>query len=309
MCLNDVLVVVFKKMKMKINKLNYFNKVIKINYSSIFIKNSLISGLNSFPSSNTSNNTTNNTSNNTLNSLNENNNTTTILQTQLKNSYNWYVCGPTVYDNSHLGHARTYINTDIIRRILVSYFKFNIHFAMGMTDIDDKIIKRSIEKKINWKELAREYERSFINDMDLLGIQRSETILRVTEHIPDIINYIQKIIDNGSAYQTETGVYFHVPTSNAFGKLGNIPSGEEDPEAEVNNIHALRGKKDPRDFALWKIVDISTPHWDSPWGPGRPGWHIECSAMTHAYFGPNVDIHSGGIDLRFPHHTNEIAQR
>jgi cysteinyl-tRNA synthetase len=208
---------------------------------------------------------------------------------------------------AHLGHARTYINTDIIRRILTNYFHYQINFAMGMTDIDDKIIHRAQERGTNWKKLAREYEQSFLSDMDALNVKRPQTILRVTEHIPDIIQYIQQILVTGRAYETETGVYFDVKNNlSSYGKLGNIPTGEEEEGGGM-----VRGKKDSRDFALWKAVDPAsgTPHWDSPWGPGRPGWHIECSAMSHAYFGPTVDIHSGGIDLRFPHHTNEIAQR
>lgn len=279
--------------KIKIFK-RYFN-------SNINIRNTLSLGSTTFPSPSTSSST----STSSLNTTDNNNNN----HSHSHSKYNWYACGPTVYDDSHLGHARTYINTDIIRRILTDYFKYEIHFAMGMTDIDDKIIKRAEEKQVNWKDLAREYETKFIRDMDLLGIKRPETILRVTEHIPDIINYITKIQENGAAYQTETGVYFNVPTSSSYGKLGNIPVGEEDPEADITNLNVLRGKKDPRDFALWKLVDESKPHWNSPWGKGRPGWHIECSAMSHAYFGSSVHIHSGGIDLRFPHHTNEIAQR
>ena len=173
------------------SKLNFLRR----SSSNITIKNTLIHGKTSFPSTSSS-------------------------SSSLKSSLNWYVCGPTVYDDSHLGHARTYINTDIIRRILTDYFKYEIHFAMGMTDIDDKIIKRAIEKERNWKDLAREYERRFLNDMDLLGVKRPQTILRVTEHIPDIIKYIQQILANGSAYQTETGIYFNVQTSLAYGKLG-----------------------------------------------------------------------------------------
>jgi cysteinyl-tRNA synthetase len=223
-----------------------------------------------------------------------------------KKIYNWYNCGPTVYENSHLGHARTYLSIDIIYRILTSYFNLPINYALGMTDIDDKIIKKSVETQRDWLSIARECEASYMNDMARLNIIRPHTILRVTEHIPDIIQYIEKILENGKGYVTETGVYFDIQSSiTSYGKLGNIPTGEEG----GGDVSTTRGKRDPRDFALWKIVDPSTPHWESPWGPGRPGWHIECSAMTHAYFGPKVDIHSGGIDLRFPHHTNEIAQR
>jgi len=220
---------------------------------------------------------------------------------------NWYACGPTVYDDAHIGHARTYINTDIMRRVLVDYFKFDINFAMGMTDIDDKIVHRARERETDWKHMARHYESSFFYDMEALNVKAPDTVLRVTEHIDDIILYIEKIISEGKAYSTNTGVYFDVSsTANSYGKLGNIPVREME-----NNDVSLHGKRDPRDFALWKFInnaDSTEVFWESPWGRGRPGWHIECSAMSHAYFGHGVDIHSGGIDLRFPHHTNEIAQ-
>lgn len=223
----------------------------------------------------------------------------------------WYACGPTVYDDAHIGHARTYVNTDIIRRIISDYFKQDVDFAMGMTDIDDKIITRSEENNTHWKKLARKYEASFMRDMESLNIRRPDTILRVTEHIDDIIQYIQRIVDQDMAYVTPSGVYFDVyKQKGKYGKLGNIPTSD-DSESQPSLIH----KKSSRDFALWKVTartdeadTLHIPLWKSPWGYGRPGWHIECSAMTHSYFGHEVDIHSGGIDLRFPHHTNEIAQ-
>lgn len=215
----------------------------------------------------------------------------------------WYVCGPTVYDVSHIGHARTYICTDYIRRILTDYFHAEVNFAMGMTDIDDKIIDKALSQSTHWMDIARKYEDAFLTDLAVLNVKPPDAILRVSEHVPDIISYIQTIISNGHAYSTPKGVYFHVPSlqHSRYGKLGNIP-GSTTGDAENST------KQDPRDFALWKAAKANEPSWDSPWGPGRPGWHIECSAMTHSYFGAAVDIHSGGIDLKFPHHTNEIAQ-
>ena len=246
----------------------------------------------------------------------------------------WYACGPTVYDDAHIGHARTYINTDIIRRILTDHFQVNVNFAMGMTDIDDKIIQRSKVQKIsntkpleseelpNWLKLARKYEASFLADMDALNVRRPVVILRVTEHMEEIKRYISTILAEDKAYVTPSGVYFsvarHSSPSNEYGKLGPIPTSSSN-EHDVDSDDQMRlfgDKKDPRDFALWKRVkdsgsgsgDDEEPFWDSPWGKGRPGWHIECSAVTHSHFGESLDIHSGGIDLRFPHHTNEIAQ-
>jgi cysteinyl-tRNA synthetase len=269
-------------------------------------------------------------------------------------SLSWYACGPTVYDSSHIGHARTYINTDIIRRVLTDHFKIHVNFAMGMTDIDNKIINRAkeqcgsgsgeggecvsgdVEEVPGWLRLARKYEASFLADMDALHVRRPGAILRVTEHLDEIKDYIATIMAAGKAYETSSGVYFSVPrhssTNGKYGKLGNIPSsGSTSPlpaiEEAVNSaledqdigvveetVGSPSDKQDPRDFALWKRVDAEhataegEPYWDSPWGPGRPGWHIECSAVTHSHFGTSLDVHSGGIDLRFPHHTNEIAQ-
>jgi cysteinyl-tRNA synthetase len=215
----------------------------------------------------------------------------------------WYSCGPTVYDMAHLGHARTYICSDVIRRILTDFFRIEVTFAMGVTDIDDKIIKSAKSDGRSASDHANYFETLFVKDMDSLNIRRPDMLLRVTEHVPDIIKYIQGIIQNGRAYLGTDGVYFDVKALGAkYGKLGRIGAPENQIEEELEF-----GKKDRQDFALWKLTD-EEPNWKSPWGAGRPGWHIECSAMTHSFFGANVDIHSGGIDLAFPHHTNEIAQ-
>lgn len=222
------------------------------------------------------------------------------------NSLSWYSCGPTVYDSAHLGHARTYICTDIIRRVMQDMLGINVDFAMGITDIDNKIVDRAAMKGIAAKELASRYESEFLNDMEALNVRAPNVLLRVTEHIPEILAYISRIIENGNAYVKPHGVYFAVhKVSGSYGKLGRVTEAES--EDVIAGASDDNDKIDKRDFALWKVTS-SEPCWDSPWGRGRPGWHIECSAMTHAYFGSEVDLHSGGIDLEFPHHTNEIAQ-
>jgi cysteinyl-tRNA synthetase len=231
-----------------------------------------------------------------------------------KHILKWYSCGPTVYDSSHLGHARSYVCTDIIRRIFQSYFNIPVDFALGITDIDDKIIdkSRNISTASNsamnrMLEVARKYEDDFFDDMDKLNVLRPNAVLRVTDHIDEIINYIKGIESAGCAYIAEDGVYFDITTftsqhNHVYGKLDcAIPPITEEQQTKS-------GKRSPRDFALWKFSKPDEPQWSSPWGLGRPGWHIECSAMTNSYFGQTFDIHSGGVDLKFPHHTNEIAQ-
>lgn len=233
-----------------------------------------------------------------------------------KDVLKWYSCGPTVYDTSHLGHARCYVCTDIIRRVFQSYFNIPVNFALGITDIDDKIIEKaknissnSINMMDRMREVSAKYEADFFKDMDSLNILRPNAILRVTDHMNEIITYIEGIEKAGYAYRAEDGVYFGINSftrnNHIYGKLDCvIPPSTEEPLH--NNSKSF--KQNPRDFALWKFSKPQEPEWMSPWGLGRPGWHIECSAMTNAYFGDTFDIHSGGIDLKFPHHTNEIAQ-
>ncbi|CBJ27917.1 Cysteinyl-tRNA Synthetase [Ectocarpus siliculosus] len=223
----------------------------------------------------------------------------------------WYSCGPTVYDSAHLGHARTYVSLDVIRRVLTDYFRFDVTYALGITDVDDKIIARARENGLReWPEVAEmaaEFERQFLEDMSDLGVRPPDALTRVTDHIPDIVAYIQRILENGMGYEAAGGVYFDVEgMGGAYGKLGVKASSSTTPEEEGGS--ELRGKRSHKDFALWKTAKADEPSWESPFGRGRPGWHIECSAMTHSLFGPNLDVHSGGVDLKFPHHTNEIAQ-
>ncbi|XP_036156296.1 probable cysteine--tRNA ligase, mitochondrial isoform X1 [Myotis myotis] len=215
----------------------------------------------------------------------------------------WYSCGPTVYDHSHLGHACSYVRFDIIRRILTRVFGCNIIMVMGITDVDDKIIKRANEMKISPASLANLYEEDFKQDMAALKVLPPTVYLRVTENIPQIISFIEGIIANGHAYSTARGnVYFDLQSrGDKYGKLVGVAPG---PVAEPGDSD----KRHASDFALWKAAKPQEIFWPSPWGNGRPGWHIECSTISSLVFGSQLDIHSGGIDLAFPHHENEIAQ-
>ncbi|KAM5181856.1 putative cysteine--tRNA ligase, mitochondrial [Mantella aurantiaca] len=215
----------------------------------------------------------------------------------------WYSCGPTVYDDAHLGHACSYVRFDIIRRIMTQFFGINVVMVMVITDVDDKIIRRSKELNMSTVSLARAYEQEFKHDMMALKVLPPTIYMRVTEHIPDIILFIQKIISNGHAYATSQGnVYFDVESvGKRYGKfIGTF--------SDLNIEPADSNKRSPRDFALWKSAKPEEPFWISPWGNGRPGWHIECSTIASSVFGKQLDIHTGGIDLAFPHHENEIAQ-
>ena len=221
---------------------------------------------------------------------------------------NMYVCGPTVYDYFHIGNARTFINSDIIRRYL-EYKGYNVKFVMNITDVDDKIIKKSNEEKIEPNQVAEKYIKAFFEDIENLNIKRADVYPKATAHMKDIIEMIKKLEQKGFAYNVEGNVFYDVQKFNEYGKL----SGKKIDELEVGSrVEVNVEKKNPLDFALWKKAKEGEPSWESPWGNGRPGWHIECSAMSCKHLGvpPNggIDIHAGGNDLIFPHHENEVAQ-
>ncbi|KAL3999183.1 F-box and leucine-rich repeat protein 16 [Sarotherodon galilaeus] len=214
----------------------------------------------------------------------------------------WYSCGPTVYDHAHLGHASSYVRFDILQRILSRLFGITVIHAMVITDIDDKIIRRSWEENVSPAAISAVYEDEFKRDMLSLKVVPPAVYLRVTENVHHIVAFIEKIIKNGHAYATKEGdVYFDIQSIG--GRYGRFV-GAVDPQGEPGSSN----KQDPRDFALWKPSKPQEPYWESPWGRGRPGWHIECSTIASSMFGRQLDIHSGGIDLAFPHHENEIAQ-
>ncbi|NXH23160.1 SYCM protein, partial [Bucco capensis] len=215
----------------------------------------------------------------------------------------WYSCGPTVYDQAHLGHASSYVKFDIIRRIMTRFFGIEVIMVMGITDIDDKIIKRANEMNMSPVALARVYEEDFKQDMAALKVLPPTVYMRVTDNIPQIISFIKAIIASGQAYPTSQGnVYFDVKSwGKRYGVLTTIYPDSQDEAVDTDKRHS-------KDFALWKAAKPQEPSWTSPWGKGRPGWHIECSTISSAVFGKQLDIHTGGIDLAFPHHENEIAQ-
>lgn len=226
----------------------------------------------------------------------------TPLILENENLVKWYSCGPTVYDSAHMGHVSCYIRFDIIRRIMQKYFDLNVVMVMGITDIDDKIINKALEENVDIGQITKKYEDEFHLDMSKFNVTPPSIVTRVTEHIPRIIAFIQKILDRNLGYVTPSGtVYFDYK---AFGSYGRFIQTE--PNDQVEGIDPE--KKSPQDFALWKAKKENEPFWESPWGKGRPGWHIECSAMASHVFGATLDIHSGGIDLMFPHHENEECQ-
>ncbi len=216
-----------------------------------------------------------------------------------------YVCGPTVYDSSHLGHARSIVAFDVIRRYL-EYRGFNMRFIQNFTDIDDKMIQRAQEQKTTTEKLASKYIQEYFEDFDKLSVKRATAYPKATEHIQEMIEHIEKLIKKGFAYESNRSVYFRVSKFKRYGKLSRQETGEK--EAEDQDAGVAEEKEQPKDFALWKAMKPDEPSWDSPWGKGRPGWHIECSVMSTKYLGDPIDIHGGGLDLVFPHHENEIAQ-
>ena len=215
-----------------------------------------------------------------------------------------YACGVTVYDHSHLGHARGAVVFDVIRRYLM-HKGYRVKYVRNFTDVDDKIIKRAAELGVGWKDIAEKYTLEYIKDMDALGVDRPDVEPKATDHIGEIIEIVKRLVERGYAYASGGDVFFSVRKFEGYGKLSKKPIDEMESGARVD---VNEQKKDPLDFALWKASKPGEPSWGSPWGPGRPGWHIECSAMSAKHLGDTFDIHCGGMDLQFPHHENEIAQ-
>lgn len=221
-----------------------------------------------------------------------------------KNEVKMYSCGPTVYDYFHIGNARPFIVFDTMRRYL-EFSGYKVRFVQNFTDIDDKMIKRANEEGITVKELGDRFIKEYFEDANALGIHEASVHPKATENIDAIIDVIKKLEDNGYAYNVDGNVYFSTKKFREYGKLSHQPLDDLEAGARIDvNEH----KNDPMDFALWKAQKPGEPAWESPWGKGRPGWHIECSAMVNKYLGETIDIHSGGQDLIFPHHENEIAQ-
>lgn len=215
-----------------------------------------------------------------------------------------YVCGPTVYNFFHIGNGRTFIVFDTIRRYL-EYRGYKVTFIQNFTDIDDKMINKANDEGITVKELGDKYIKEYYQDADALNIERASVNPRATEYINDIIKFVEKLIELGFAYEVDGDVYYRTKKFNSYGKL----AGQNLEDLQVGaRISVDERKQDPMDFAIWKSQKPGEPAWESPWGPGRPGWHIECSCMAKKLLGDTIDIHAGGMDLKFPHHENEIAQ-
>lgn len=216
-----------------------------------------------------------------------------------------YTCGPTVYDYMHIGNLRTFLFSDILLRVLRSN-GYKVRFVQNITDIDDKIIKRAREREISTTQLSDEFTKYFFEDLNRLNITPANVYPKATEHIGKMIKYIEVLIEKGLAYVEKDGsVYFDISKFPDYGKLSGI--GKKELKTGTRILSDEYSKDDVQDFALWK-AEATEPFWDSPWGKGRPGWHIECSVMSQEYLGETFDIHAGGIDLMFPHHENEIAQ-
>ncbi|MCC6032506.1 MAG: cysteine--tRNA ligase [Desulfurococcaceae archaeon] len=214
-----------------------------------------------------------------------------------------FVCGPTVYDYSHIGHARVFVFFDVVARWL-RRLGYSLFYIVNITDVDDKIVGRAAEEGVHPLDLARKYERYFLEDMASLNVVSPNLYARASDYLREIFEQVGKLLERGHAYVTPTGVYFDITTFNDYGKL----SGRDPRELVVHRIEPDPTKRNPGDFALWRVRPKHEFGWDSPWGYGRPGWHIEDTAITIRHFGPQYDIHGGAVELIFPHHEAEIAQ-
>ena len=221
-------------------------------------------------------------------------------------SVGMYVCGPTVYDDPHIGNARPLVVFDILYKVLKCKFGLkNVNYVRNITDIDDKIIQSSLDKKISTQELTEKITKNFHDDCVYLGCEKPTHEPKATENIPLMIDMINKLLENGYAYLNNNHVYFEVKKFKDYGKLSNKNLNDL---IAGSRVEISENKKNPEDFVLWKPSNQNEPFWESPWGNGRPGWHLECSVMSKKYLGDKFDIHGGGMDLIFPHHENEIAQ-
>ncbi len=216
-----------------------------------------------------------------------------------------YTCGPTVYDYVHIGNWRTFVFEDILKRVL-QFNSYNVSHVMNFTDIDDKIINRARLENVEFTKITQKYEEAFREDIGKVNILPAEFYTRATEYIPQMIALIEKLLEKKVAYKAEDGIYFSVESFKDYGKLSGLSKGNLKKGARVNDD--LYDKEAWSDFALWKLEKPGEPSWDAPFGKGRPGWHVECSAMSIEKLGEHFDIHCGGVDLLFPHHENEIAQ-
>ncbi len=216
-----------------------------------------------------------------------------------------YICGPTVYNEVHIGNLRTFLFGDLLRRSL-RYLGFKVTQVMNLTDVDDKTIQGAHKAGVSLPEYTEPFVKTFLRDLDALHMERVEHFPKATEHIPEMIALIETLIAKGHAYVTDGSVFFKIASDPRYGALSGFDLEQARQGERVASDEY--GKEDVRDFGLWKAVKPGEPSWDSPWGPGRPGWHIECSAMSMKYLGETFDLHCGGVDLIFPHHENEIAQ-
>jgi cysteinyl-tRNA synthetase len=215
-----------------------------------------------------------------------------------------YACGVTVYDLCHIGHARATVVFDVIFRYL-RFLGYEVTYVRNITDVDDKIIKRANAEGVTWEEIAQRYTREFTADMDVLGLEKPTHEPKATDHLGGMIRVVERLVERGYAYQANGDVFFSVEKFRDYGKLSK--RGLDQMRAGAR-VEVDERKRNPLDFALWKASKPGEPAWESPWGKGRPGWHIECSVMSQEYLGDTLDIHGGGKDLIFPHHENEIAQ-
>jgi cysteinyl-tRNA synthetase len=216
-----------------------------------------------------------------------------------------YTCGPTVYGHVHIGNLRTFLFEDLLRRSL-RYLGYRVTQVMNLTDVDDKTIRGAQERGVTLDEYTSEYIGSFFEDLDLLHVERAEHYPRATEHVGEMIELIERLLENGHAYESDGSIFFRIASDDDYGRLSGVDADQVRRGDRVASDEYE--KEDVRDFALWKGAKEGEPSWSSPWGPGRPGWHVECSAMGMKYLGESFDLHCGGVDNIFPHHENEIAQ-